>query len=413
MSTEVNISQAHLASADDLFKRGMFTEAEKNYRDVFAGNPRDFRSALRLGHITLLSNRLGDASMWLTKAAELRPEDNGPKALLAEVFYRQDKFHDAAGLLHAVGKEAKAKQLESFRHISPYENDDMAESVRVKFVMTNPLPVVEVQINNSAPVNFFIDTGGAEVVIDTEFAREEGIAHFGSEIGTFAGGKQAGFEHGRVDSIRLNDVIVKNIPVSIMDVRRFSQPVFRGKRVDGIVGTVLLYHFLTTIDFPRGELVLRSRSQETLQRFTQIAKKQEQVIVPFWMAGDHFMVAWGTVNRSQPMLFFVDTGLAGGGFSCSDSTLKEAGIQLQESSAFEGVGGGGKLRVIPFIVDELTLGKASEKTIHGRYMGIFPLESSLGFRVGGIISHEFFRPYALTMDFRGMNYYLKRTGTLA
>lgn len=409
MSTEANTSQARLAFADGLFKRGMFAEAGKNYGDMFARDPRDFRSALCLGHIALLSNRLDDAHRWLTRAAELRPEDSSPRALLAEVFYRQDKFHDAAVLLHAIGKEAKAKQLESFRHVSPYETDDMVESVRLKFAMTDPLPVVEVQINNSARVNFFVDTGGAEVIIDREFAKEEGVAHFGSETGTFAGGKQAGFEHGRVDSIRLNDVIVKNIPVSIMDVRRFSQPVFGGKRVDGIIGTVLLYHFLATIDYPKGELVLRSRSPETPQHFTQIAEKQKQVIVPFWMAGNHFMVAWGTVNRSQPMLFFVDTGLAGGGFSCPGSTLKEAGIQLQESSAFEGVGGGGKLRVIPFIVDELTLGKASEKNIHGSYAGIFPLESSLGFRVGGIISHEFFRPYALTMDFTAMNYYLKRT----
>jgi len=179
--------------------------------------------------------------------------------------------------------------------------------------------------------------------------------------------------------------------------------------VDGIIGTVLLYHFLATMNYLKGELILQPRTREYLQQFTKTVENQGQIEVPFWMAGDHYMVAWGTVNRSQPMLFFVDTGLAGGGFSCPESTLKEAGIQLQESSAGEGIGGGGKLRIIPFVAEELTLGKASEQNIHGSYMGAFPLENALGFHIGGLISHEFFRHFALTMDFTGMRYYLKRT----
>jgi hypothetical protein len=126
------------------------------------------------------------------------------------------------------------------------------------------------------------------------------------------------------------------------------------------------------------------------------------------MASDHFMVAWGTVNRSQPMLFLVDTGLAGGGFTCPESTLKEAGIKLQENNAREGIGGGGKIRVIPFIAEELTLGKAKEQNIQGSYTEAFPIENAMGFHIGGLISHEFFRHYALTLDFTRMKHYLDR-----
>jgi len=399
-----------LESADGLFKRGMFSKADKIYSEISAEDPGNFCSALRLGHLALLSNRLDDAHKLLAKATELKPEDTGTRALLAEVFYRRDNFHDAAVLLRAIGREAKAKKLESFGHVSPYKIEDTAESVGLKFIVTDPLPVVEVQVNDSKPVNFVIDTGGAEVVIDSEFAEEIGAEHFESETGTFAGGKQGGFEHGRVDSIILNDVVVKNIPVNIMGVRRFSEPIFGGKRVDGIVGTVLLYHFLATLDYPQGELVLRFKTRESLKRFMRTAGEHKQVVVPFWMAGDHYMVAFGTVNRTQPMLFFVDTGLAGGGFSCPESTLKKAGIRPQESMASEGIGGGGKLRFIPFIAEELALGKAREQNIHGSYEGAFPLENAFGFHIGGLISHEFFRHYAFTMDFTGMRYYLKRKG---
>jgi predicted aspartyl protease len=408
MSTEVQSKQSELEAADDLFKEGKFVEAEKLYAKVQAAEPANFQAALRLGSISLLANRLDDAQKWLAKATELKPEEQAPKSLMAEVFYRRDDFERAAPFFRARGQEAVAKKLESFKGIPACQIEGKAEVSHLKFVMTDPLPVIQVRVNEGESVNFFIDTGGAEVIVDTELAKELKIAQFGSMTGTFAGGKQAPFQHGRLDVLTLGEFTVKNIPVNIMDVRRFSQPVFGGKQMDGIIGTVLLYHFIPTLDYPQGELVLRRRTKENLKQVEQEAQAKKDIVIPFWMAGDHYMVAWGTVNKSQPLLFFVDTGLAGGGFTCPESTIKEAGINLQESLAAEGVGGGGKVKVVPFVVEELTLGDAKEHDVNGFYTGAFPLENAFRFRIGGLISHAFFRPYALTLDFAGMRYYLER-----
>ena len=255
-------------------------------------------------------------------------------------------------------------------------------------------------MNNSEPVNFFIDTGGDELIIDNEYAKEIGVVQFGAMMGTFAGGKKAAVQQAKVDSVTLGDFTIKNVPVAILPTRRFS-PGF-GARLDGCIGTVTLYHFLATLDFPGGQLILRRRTKQNLKQV-----EQEAIVVPFWMAGSHYMHAWGTVNKSEPMLFFVDTGLAGGGFMCPESTVKKAGIKLQEDKAREGLGGGGKFRSIPFVVDELTLGAAKEHNIQGSYMG-GRKEDTHGFRSGGLISHAFFKPYALTFDFDGMRYFLKR-----
>jgi hypothetical protein len=107
------------------------------------------------------------------------------------------------------------------------------------------------------------------------------------------------------------------------------------KRLDGCIGTNLLYHFLATLDYPHGELVLRPKTAKSLEQFAA-ASSGKRVAVPFWIAGDHFMVGWGRVETLPPALLFVDTGTAGYGVKLTGSVIKEAGIKLEEDKAYEG-----------------------------------------------------------------------------
>ena len=70
--------------------------------------------------------------------------------------------------------------LESFKGQTPYELHGNGTSTRVKFVKTDPLPVVNVRVNGGDEVTFFIDTGGSEVTLDTDFAKELGVPQFGA-----------------------------------------------------------------------------------------------------------------------------------------------------------------------------------------------------------------------------------------
>ncbi|HEY6768564.1 MAG TPA: hypothetical protein VI386_27715, partial [Candidatus Sulfotelmatobacter sp.] len=60
------------------------------------------------------------------------------------------------------------------------------------------------------------------------------------------------------------------------------------------------------------------------------------------------------------------------------------------------------------MVDHLFLGDARGEKIKGM-TGIFPpsLENAFGFRIAGLISHQFFRPYAVTFDFTAMRLFLE------
>src|SRR4029453_507837 len=220
-------------------------------------NPKDYSATLQLGRIALLSNRLDEAQKWLEKAITLQPGNADPKVMLAEAFYRRDDFQKAATALNGVDVSSNklireqyptlnVGMLESFKGQTPYELKGNGTSTRVKFVRTDPLPLVNVRVNGGDEVTFFIDTGGSEVTLDKDFAKELGIPQFGAVQGTFSGGQHADVQLGRIDSFTLGEWTVKNVPTAMLPLRQLSEGL-GVKQINGILGTTLFYHFLATM----------------------------------------------------------------------------------------------------------------------------------------------------------------------
>lgn len=408
--------QSGVDSANRLFETGKFAEAGKLYSQIVAKNPKDYSATLQLGRIALLSNRLDDAQKWLEKAIALKADEADPKVMLAQAFYRRDDFQKAAAALNGVDVSSNklvteqyptvnAAMLESFKGQTPYELHGDGTSTRVKFVKTDPLPIVNVRVNGGKEVTFFIDTGASVVTLDTDFAKELGVPKFGVVQGTFSGGQHTEVQIGRIESLTLGDWTVKNLPTAMLPLRQLSEG-FGVKQIDGIIGTTLFYHFLTTMDYSHGELVLRRKTAKNLEEFKKSPGKR--VTVPIWMGGDHFMVGWGRVETLPPSLLFIDTGLMGAGVKLAESVIKEAGIKLEENRATQGAGGGGTLRIVPYTVHQVSLGDIKEENVQGVYDGPFPFENTFGFHLAGMVGHEFFRPYAVTIDFQNMQIFLQR-----
>jgi predicted aspartyl protease len=407
--------QSGIDSADRLFQAGKFSEAGKIYSQIAAQNSKDYSATLQLGRIALLSNRLDDAQKWLEKATALQHGNTDAKVMLAETFYRRDDFPKAAAALDGVDVSSNklvreqyptlnVAMLESFKDQTPYELHANGASTRVKFVKTDPLPLVDVRVNGGTEVTFFIDTGGSEVTLDTAFAKELGVRQFGAVPGTFSGGQHAEVQLGRIESLTLGDWTIKNLPTAMLPLRQLSQG-FGVKQIDGIIGTTLFYHFLATMDYSHGELVLRRKTTENLKEFTKSLGKR--VVVPISMASDHFMVGWGRVETLPPTLLFVDTGLTGAGVKLAESVITRAGIKLEENKASEGAGGGGKLKIVPYTVHQLSFGDIKEENVAGIYDGPFPWENMFGFHLAGMLGHEFFKRYAITFDFQNMQIFLQ------
>ena len=409
--------QSGIDSAGRLFEAGKFSEAGKLYSQIVAQNPKDYSATLQLGRIALLSNRLDDAQKWLEKVIALQPGNADAKVMLAEAFYRRDDFQKAAAALKGVDVSSNklireqyptlnVAMFESFKGQTPYELHGNGTSIRVKFVKTDPLPLVNVRVNGGKEVTFFIDTGGSEVTLDTEFAKELGVPQFGAVQGTFSGGQHTQVQLGRIESLSIGDWTVKNVPTAMLPLRQLSEG-FGVKQIDGIIGTTLFYHFLTTMDYPHGELVLRRKDGKSLEEF-KAKSSGKRVVIPIWMASDHFMVGWGRVETLPPTLLFVDTGLVGAGVKLAESVINEAGIKLEQNKATEGAGGGGTLKIVPYTVHQLSFGDIKEENVRGLYDGPFPWEYKFGFHLAGMVGHDFFKPYAVTFDFQNMQIFLQQ-----
>lgn len=394
--------QQPLERADSLFQAGKFADAQAAYLEALKAQPDTVAAQVRLGEIALLGNRLDEAVQYLKQILDRETDHEKARAFLAEAYYRQKRFDQAAPLQRARGRDAVADKLDYFHGKPPYEIAPGVDRTELDFVQIDPLPIVRARINDSRDVYLLIDLGAPELVLDAQLADELGLKRFGAVMGTFAGGKQAAVEQSAIDALTLGDFDIRNVPATLMPLR--SRPMMGMREFDGILGTIPLYHFVTTLDYHGGRLILRRPTPAILAELDDQVGKAVIPPIPFWMAGDHFMVAWGQVNQAEPCLLLLDTGMAGGGFGCTEETLKAANIELTAEAGI-GMGGGGAVRITPITVRELSLGQYRQHNVRGFYGG-FPKisENGWGFKVGGIVSHGFLRRAAITLDFVNMRF---------
>lgn len=396
-------------NAMSCFKQGNFDEAKKAFAELLIEIPDNIQALIYSGYIALLQNRLPEATAQLQNALSRTPQSKAVKSLLADAYYRQDNFSNAANLFKALNRKPHAAKLEYLATKKPYDVFPSVGTTELRFIQKDPMPIIQVSINGADPVNILIDTGGAELIIDTQYAKSLGLAEFGVEKSFFGGGKTGAFTHSYIDSLQLGAFQVKNLPVITMDTRKFSSQLYADAyRVDGILGTCVLYQFLTTLDYVNERIILEQPDAARTASLKDTYRAEGYFASPFWLASDHFMLAKGRANGSSESLYFIDTGLAGMAFTCPKSTIRECGFTLKKSEGFYGSGGGGKWKSLPFDIQSLSLGGINEKNMHG-VSGAFPtkIEHIFGFRIGGLISHEFFRNHMVVFDYTNMTMYIK------
>lgn len=365
------------------------------------------RVASMLGHYDLaekyLRKLLGDKAHGVAAQSEL---------LLA--YYQRDRF-DAIRAMPAFPAGAQPPPpLATAQAFSepPYQLEwaSQAKISNVRLLSVDPLPTFMIEVNG-LPLAVMFDSGADMLILDTEVARAMGIKNLSSAAGTFGGGRKAEVGAGKVDSIKVGDVTLKQVPVGILPVKKFS-PLFyeaHGVVLGGVIGTALLRQFVATLDYRNERLILRERTASSVAAVRKSLTGKIAAEVPFALAGTHFMLARGSIN-GKGVNWFVDSGLGSGAdkraFAVPLQTLNylgmaEPGRKMDPNSVG---GGGGAWASATIKADTIALGTLLQKGRNGDY-GSFapPLHFVQGYLIDGILSHEFLRQYgSWTIDFDAM-----------
>ena len=210
-------AKMQLEAADILYQEGKFDRAEVAYLNALELAPGNATILEKLGLIALWRNDTEEAESYFVQALSHTPWyrnywplNTNLKYNLGMTYLRQDRFSDLAQLFKdargpvAIGPfrdlDAFGKQMALFGDETPYLVEGPNET-RIDFITTDPLPVIEVSVNGSEPVDFIIDTGGMEVILDDGLAEEIGAQIAGSLLGSYADQKKAETGLGRIDSI--------------------------------------------------------------------------------------------------------------------------------------------------------------------------------------------------------------------
>jgi hypothetical protein len=326
-----------------------------------------------LAQVRLYENRVDDAMALAKRALAAQPSDPTALATLNAAQQRKDAF---AG--------------------NRYQISGLRSELAIPFVTTDPLPVVQVTVGGRQAY-FLIDTGAPDIVVNAELAGELGIQVQSAGEGVFAGGRRAPVQRGILPELQIGTVKIANVPANIRPAGQPS-PVQKFK-IEGIIGTGLLMHFLSTLDYCQGRLMLRPRDASA--RVEQTAAAKGANVVPFWLVGDHFIFTRAHLEHGREGLFVVDTGGAGFGLMATKPVLDEAGVALDPTNARTGMGGGGPVTIVPFR-SGATLGSMTVEDVQGGYTPDGDMYGIFRFKVSGTVSHSFFLHSSVTFDFDAM-----------
>jgi hypothetical protein len=337
-----------------------------------------------------------DRVVTATRAGSARRLD--AEAVLALVHYRTGRYDKAHGLFAGGAVEMPVWSLmTAFGNEPPYAIEWPAGEphTTVPLMQTAPweLPIVSLEVDGVA-LDAWIDTGGDTLMLPHDVASALGVEPLARFTGTYAGGAQADGYYGKVASVRLGSVTLRNVPVATAGFER------------AVIGTGFLSRFLATIDYPRGSLVLRPHGSAP--------SCEGAVEVPFALALTHLIVATGSLADRAGLTFLVDSGLRdepGAAFTAPAETLAATGIPLPETHAVTDMSGAGAttLDLGRFGIPRLGLGSLVQHDLAGLY-GAFPAElgeAATGFPMAGLISHHFLRRYRWTIDFARMSMWLE------
>ncbi|QNP69997.1 aspartyl protease family protein [Streptomyces roseirectus] len=392
---------------DALFRAGKFEQAARAYEEVLAGDPANLHAARQRGYVGLLSNRFPEAEKYLTAALALAPDDKQTNELLADCYLRQDKFSLAAPRWKAAGEDAMAAWFAAVPGDAYRIHGDVG---RVPWTRMDPEPQIEATVNGGPPRRFTFYTGAPWLSLSPEAAQEAGVRPVHQEKSEFEGRVVRSY-YGVLDSFALGGIELRGVPVAWSDSG--PAPGAPAAAHDGMIGTWVFYHLLTTFDYRGRQLILRRPTTRAAREVRAAATRAGAEPLPLWLARDHYVHSLGSIAGSGPRV--VGVNLGGGGEAVAGmpgEVARRLGVRTDHDRPIETGAQGHPATTYPCYPTRIRLGDAVADHVYCETNPGMPVNVPWPYGTGidstGWFAHAFFKPYAVTLDFTRMSIYIGR-----
>ncbi len=390
--------EAQTLYGDALWAKGLFDEADVQYRKALQAAPQSSRAQFGLARSLTTRTRLDEALADAQEAVKSAPNDPEIHALLGNIYERLRRFDESAdeferyvGLLASAEDSsipvfvAKIRLLRAFKGREPLqiegERDGQPQVYRVPFKLVNKKILVAGRLNN-INVEFVVDTGSERTGVSRETARRAGIGSVTSTLTAGVGvASLTRLDLGRADRIELGKFRMRNIPVAIRSQGLSGLPRWQSESLSPVsLGMSVV------VDYKQKEVILSRSLPETPSDFT----------LP--MRVNRLPMVRGMLNSQHPAYFVVDTG--GEMISISSDTASGLEMPLPSRRIALRVYGMSGIDPDAFLMPGIDLDFDS---INYRKVGLAVLNLRapsvlLGFEVGGIVGHKFLGDYRVSMD---------------
>ncbi len=397
---------ADAGDADALFKAGKFEEAGRAYEQILKTDPTNLHAARQRGYVALLGNKFPQAEKYLTMALELAPTDKETNELLGDCYIRQDKFALAVPRWQAAGDSDYAAWFAAV-HGEPYQiRGDIA---RLPFQRLDPSPQVEVSVNGGPPKRFMFYTGAPNLSMTATVAKEAGLTPVYQEETDFEG-ETIWVYYGVLESFKLGDIELRNVPVGWSTTESGADV---DTDNDGLIGTWVFYHLLTTFDYAGQSLILRRPTPEAARTVRADAARAGAKPLPLWLALDHYLQSVGSIAGSGPRVMGVNFGGIGEmAAGMPGEVAKQLRVRTDYDRPIQTFAHSHATTTYPCYPRRLRLGDAVATDLYCETDPNAPVNVpwpyGSGFDTTGWFAHCFWKPYNVTLDFTAMNLYIAR-----
>ncbi|GAA2136394.1 tetratricopeptide repeat protein [Actinomadura napierensis] len=397
------------SDADALFKAGKFEQAGRAYEEILKKDPTNLHAARQRGYVGLLANKFPDAEKYLTMALKLAPDDKETNALLGDCYIRQDKFALSVPRWHAAGEEGYAKWFAAIRGEAYQVHGDIGH---VEWQQTDPEPLVKVSLNGGPSKSFTFYTGAPNLSVTASVAKEAGLTPVYKEESEFEG-LPIWVYYGVLDSFKLGGLELRNVPVGWSSTKSGEDV---GTDNDGLIGTWVFHHLLTTFDYAGRSLILRRPTPQAAGRLRADAARAGARPLPLWLSRDHDLSSIGSIagaSGSGPRVMGVNFGGIGELVAGMPGEVAERlGVRTDHDRPIGTFGHSHATTTYPCYPKEIRLGDAVANDVYCETDPNMPVNVPWpygpGYDATGWLAHCFWKPYNITLDFTHMNLYIAR-----